>query len=100
MATTFDRAVQTGIGTSSTLIYTTPVSTTTVVIGFIITNTTASTITVTVVSSGVSMTVPIPANSAFSPLLGKDVMVAGDTVLVQSDTAGSCDVKLSYMEQT
>ena len=41
---------------------------------------------------------PIPANSALSPLDGKIVMKAGQVLTVTSDTASSSDVAVSVLE--
>lgn len=100
MPVAFDREVATDVGTSVVTMYTCPAATSTVVIGFTIKNTSASTITVTIVDAGTSLTVDIPPKSGFSPLLGKDVLIPGDTITVQSSDTASCDVKLSFMENT
>ncbi len=44
--------------------------------------------------------VPIPANAILSALDGKIILEAADTIVVTSDTADSCDVLLSVLEQT
>jgi hypothetical protein len=43
---------------------------------------------------------PVPAGSALSVLDGKIILETTDTVVVTSDTASSCDVIVSVLEQT
>ena len=43
---------------------------------------------------------PIPSSGALSVLEGKIIAEAADTIIVTSDTASSCDVILSVLEQT
>ena len=43
---------------------------------------------------------PIPSGSALSVLDGKIILETTDTVIVTSDTASSCDVIVSVLEQT
>ena len=93
-------------------IYTVPASTTTVVIGCTIANTTASAITVdaqivTASSSGenaddvyIGKDLPLPTGSSLDILAGKIVMETGDALKIQSDTANSTQIALSIMEQT
>ena len=93
-------------------VYTVPSSTTTVVIGCTIANTTTSSITVdaqivTASSSGenaddvyIGKNLPLPTGSSLDILAGKVVMETGDILKVQSDTANSTQIALSIMEQT
>jgi hypothetical protein len=73
-----------------------------VVIGCNLANRTASQIKVDVQMAGVYLIkgAPVPANSALSVLDGKIILEVGETVIVTSDTASSCDVILSVLEQT
>lgn len=102
MANTFKNYTSASVGTSATTVYTTPASTTSVVIGCNLANTTASTIVVDVQCAGVYLVkaVAIPTGSSLSVLDGKVILEATDTVVVTSDTATSCDVILSVLEQT
>ena len=90
------------VGTSATTIYTVPGVTTSVVIGCNLANVTASQIKVDVQVAGVYLIkgVPLPANAAISVLDGKIIGEAADTVVITSDTASSCDVIVSVLEQT
>jgi hypothetical protein len=71
-------------------------------IGCNLANRTASQIAVDVQVAGVYLVkgAPIPANSALSVLDGKIIVETTDTVVVTSDTASSCDVIVSVLEQT
>ena len=75
MASAFKTATSASIGTSLTTVYTCPSSTTSTIIGLYLCN-----------QSGGA----IEAN----------VLEAGDIIKVQSNTASSIDVVLSYLEQT
>jgi|TARA_R110000851_G_scaffold290252_1_gene444584 hypothetical protein len=90
------------VGTGATTIYTVPSVTTSVVIGCNLANVTASQIKVDVQVAGVYLIkgVPLPANAAISVLDGKIIAEAADTVVITSDTASSCDVIVSVLEQT
>ena len=87
-------------------IYTVPSSTTTVVIGLTIANTTSSQITVDIKLSAASTVflakdITIPAGSSFEYMAGnKIIMEATHTLSVASDTANSADTALSIMEIT
>ena len=110
MANTFKLKHETGGSTGANtdlLIYTVPSSTTTVVIGCTIANTTASSITVDAKLENndgdnihIGKDLPIPTGSSLDILAGKIVMETADVLKVQSDTANSFDVALSIMEQT
>lgn len=102
MANTFKNYTNASVGTGATTTYTVPASTTSVMIGCNLSNTTTSQIKVDVQAAGVYLVkgVPIPAGSALSVLDGKVILEAADTVVVTSDTATSCDVIVSVLEQT
>jgi len=110
MANTFKLKTETGGSTGANtdlLIYTVPSSTTSIIIGCTIANTTASSITVDAKLENndgdnihIGKDLPIPTGSSLDILAGKIVMETADVLKVQSDTANSFDVALSIMEQT
>jgi len=102
MANTFKNYTSSSVGTSPVTTYTVPASTTAVMIGCNISNTTTSQIKVDVQVAGVYLVkgVPVPANSALSVLDGKIILETTDTIVVTSDTATSCDVIASVLEQS
>ena len=112
MANTFKLKTDTAVGTTLTTVYTVPASTTTVVIGAVLSNITAGQVKanmqiVTASSTGENADdvflvreLPIPSGSSFELMEGKVVMETGDMFKVESDTASSIDVALSIMEQT
>jgi len=102
MANTFKNYTSASVGTGATTTYTVPSSTTSVMIGCNLANRTTSQIAVDVQAAGVYIIkgAPIPANSALSVLDGKIILETTDTVVVTSDTASSCDVIVSVLEQT
>jgi len=109
MANTFKVKTFDGSSTAANAamnIYTVPASTTTVVIGLTISNTTLSQITVDIKLSAASTVflaknIPIPAGGAFEYMSGnKIVMETTHTLTVVSDTANSADTALSIMEIT
>ena len=102
MANTFKNYTSASVGTGATTTYTVPSSTTSVMIGCNLANTTASQIKVDVQAAGVYIIkdAPIPSGSALSVLDGKIILETTDTVIVTSDTASSCDVIVSVLEQT
>lgn len=102
MANTFKNSTSESVGTSATTAYTVPASTTSVMIGCNLSNTSASQVTVDVQVAGIYLVkgAPIPAGSALSVLDGKIILETTDTVVVTSDTASSCDVIVSVLEQT
>ena len=71
-----------------------------IMIGVNLSNTTTSQIKVDVQLNSIYLIkgVPIPANSALSPLDGKIVMKAGQVLTITSDTAASSDVAVSVLE--
>ena len=109
MANTFKNKVYDGANTSANAImsvYTVPSSTTTVVIGLTLANTTSSQITADIkLSAGstifLAKNIPIPAGSSFEYMAGnKIIMEAGHTLKVASNTADSLDTAMSIMEIT
>ena len=109
MANTFKNKTFDGSSTaanSDMIPYTCPTSTTTVVIGLTIANTTNSQITVDIkldASTNIFLVknLPIPAGAAFEYMAGnKIILQAGHSIKIQSDTANSADTCLSIMEIT
>lgn len=112
MANTFKLKTDSSVGTSLTSVYTVPSATTTVLIGAVLANTTASQIKVNVQIVTAATTgengddvylikdLPIPTGSSFELIEGKVVLETGDIFKVESDTASSLDVAVSIMEQT
>lgn len=102
MANIFKNYTSASVGTSPVTTYTVAGSTTSVMIGCNLANTTTGQIKVDVQAAGVYLAkdIPIPAGSALSVLDGKVILEAADTVVVTSDTAASCDVIVSVLEQT
>ena len=102
MANTFKNYTSASVGTGATTTYTVPSSTTSVMIGCNLSNRTTSQIKVDVQAAGVYLVqgAPIPVGSALSVLDGKIILETTDTVIVTSDTASSCDVIVSVLEQT
>ena len=115
MANTFKLSSKAGV-TSADVIYTVATSTTTIILGLILGNTTTSQVTATVTLTSdtgsrtnnndeVNQTVelitnaPIPAGSSLELLAGnKVVLEATDSISVTA--TGATDVALSYMEIT
>lgn len=107
MANTFKRSKADQVGTSAEVLYTVPSSTSAVLIGGILSNTSnstaAGTVTVTIGSDVIHLIgedTPIPANTALSFIDGKIVVQTTDVVKVKSSVAGAIDAHLSYMEIT
>jgi len=107
MANTFKRKTGNSVGTTLTTIYTVPASTTTVMIGGVISNVTGTDADAVVLTSDgtndinlIGEDTPIPANTALSFIDGKIVLETGDTVKVQGSAANQLDVHLSIMEIT
>lgn len=102
MANTFKNYTSASVGTSPVTTYTVPSATTSVMIGCNIANTSTNQIKVDVQTAGVYLAkdVPLPAGAALSVLDGKVILEATDTVVVTSDTATSCDVIVSVLEQS
>ncbi len=84
--------------------YTCPASTTTVVIGLTIANTTSNQITVDIKLDAqtnifLAKNLPIPAGSSFGYMSGnKIILQAGHSIKIQSDTANSADTCLLPLE--
>lgn len=109
MANTFKNKVFDGSSTiadATMNVYTVPSSTTTVVIGLTLANTTTSQITADIkLNTGQSVflakNIPIPSGSSFEYMAGnKIIMEAGHTLQVSSNTADSLDTVASIMEIT
>ena len=111
MANTFKLKTATGGSTAANTpitVYTTPASTTTIVIGLTLSNLVTQSIAATVLienSDGDNVTflknVPLPQGSATEVMAGnKIVLETGDVLKVQSNVANSLDTTLSIMEQT
>jgi hypothetical protein len=98
----FKNYTSASVGTSAVTTYTVPSSTTSVMIGCNVSNTTTSQIAVDVQVAGVYLVkgAPIPANSALSLLDGKIILETTDTVVVTSSAATSADVIVSVLEQS
>ena len=115
MANTFKLSSKAGV-TSADVIYTVATSTTTIVLGLILGNTTTSQVTATVTLTSdtgnrtnannedndtveLITNAPIPAGSSLELLAGnKVVLEASDSISVSA--TGATDVALSYMEIT
>jgi len=102
MANTFENYTSASVGTSPVTTYTVPASTTSVMIGCNLSNTSAAQITVDVQAAGIYIVkgAPIPAGSALSVLDGKIILETTDTVVVTSSAATSADVIVSVLEQS
>lgn len=103
MANTFKNYTSSLTDGTETTVYTVPASTTAVVIGLNVANTTTSQITVSVKVAGTFLVknAPIPAGSALSVLDGKIIAETTDTITAQSsDSSGNVDVIASVLEQT
>ena len=109
MANTFKNKVFNGDSSSANsdmAVYTVPSSTTTVVIGLTLANTSSSQITADIKLNAGDMVflakdIPIPAASSFEYMAGnKIVMETGHSLIVQSNTANSLATVASIMEIT
>jgi len=109
MANTFKRQTSNSIGSSYTTVYTVPTSpsTTTVIIGGVVSNTGTATVNTEVTvndgTNDINLTgkdTPIPAGTALSFIDGKVVLQAGDVIKAKGSVAGQLDVMLSIMEIT
>ena len=105
MANNFKLKTDTGV-TSSATIYTVGGSTTTVILGLILGNTTASQVTATVTLENndgddvaLVTNAPIPAGSSLEMLAGNKVVMETSDVLKVA-ASGATDVALSIMEIT
>lgn len=97
----FNNYTSSAVGTSPVTIHTVATGQEAVVIGLNLANITASQILVDVQIAGVYLIkgAAIPAGSALSALDGKIIMEVAETCVVTSNTASSCDVILSVLEQ-
>ena len=109
MANTFKSYTKASIGTSTQDVYTVPGATTTVVIGFCISNRTASSVYADVYVNKADASddvyivkgILIPDGSLYDFNAGnKIILQTGDKIQVTSDTASSVDVIVSVLEQT
>jgi hypothetical protein len=110
MANTFKRKLSNNVGNTATQIggYTVAGSTTAIVIGLTVTNTTGSALAANVfINDGVANTSlltngPISSGSSLVIVGGdqKVVLESGDSIYVQSSAASSLDAVLSIMEIT
>ena len=110
MANTFKNKPYNGSSNTSAdalmSVYTVPSSTTTVVIGLVLANTSSSQITASIKLNASGMVflakdIPIPSGSSFEYMGGnKIVMESGHSLLVQSSAANSLDTVASIMEIT
>jgi hypothetical protein len=110
MANTFKRKLERDVGATAAQIgtYTVPSSTTSVVIGLTVTNTTGSAVAANVflnngaANTKVLVNAPISAGSSLVVVGGdqKVVMETGDSIYVQSSAASSLDCIMSIMEIT
>ena len=105
MANTFKLKTDTGV-TGAATIYTVGGSTTTVILGLILGNTTTSQVTATVTlenndgdNVALVTNAPIPAGSSLEMLAGNKVVMETSDVLKVS-ASGATDVALSIMEIT
>ena len=109
MANTFKNEVFNGSNTTASTdmnVYTVGSSTTTVVIGLVLANTTSSQITASIKLNAGSIVylvknIPIPSGSSFEYMGGnKIVMETGNSLIVQASAANSLDTVASIMEIT
>lgn len=110
MANIFKSKTKTEVGTSPATLYTVPSATTSVVIGFNLTNVTGSDITadIQINKSDASAadvylvkTLELPTGTLFDFNAGnKIILETGDIITVTSSAATSLDVILSVLEQT
>lgn len=110
MANTFKSYTKSSIGTVTQDVYTVPASTTTVVIGMVLSNRTGDQVTCDVLLNKSNVAsddvylirnLLIPNGSSFEYISGsKLIMEAGDIIQVISNTLSSVDVTVSVLEQT
>lgn len=108
MANTFKLKSKANVGVSTAGVYVVPNSTTTVVIGITLANTSGSSVNVGVGVTRASAddisllkNVPIPQGSSLEVMQGnKVVLEATDTFTAKSDVNNSLDVALTIMEIT
>ncbi len=97
----FNNYTSSAVGTSPVTVHTVATGQEAVVIGLNLANITASQISVDVQLAGVYLVkgVAIPAGAGLSVLDGKIILEVTDTCIITSNTAASCDVILSVLEQ-
>ena len=119
MANTFRMTNEAGVSTSLETIYTVPSSTTSIVLGIMLSNTTTGTVkgsvqlvstTATSVNSGASNAnestylikdAPINNSSSLEIMAGNKIVLQHlDQIKAGSDTASALDIVISYMEMT
>ena len=112
MANTFTSVTSGSIGTTLTNVYTCPGSTTTIILGASLANTSTNPIggSIKLAKNGsgasaddvfIVKAAPVPVGSAVEIMAGnKVVMEAADILQFQSDTAESLDVTVSMLEIT
>lgn len=103
MANTFANYTVSCTDATETTLYTVPGSTTSVIIGLTIANTTSTQIeiSVKVASKYLIKDAPIPTGSSLSVLDGKIIVTAAQTVTItSSDASGNADAILSVLEIT
>jgi hypothetical protein len=109
MANSFKLSTASSVGTTEVSVYECPAATSTTIIGLTVANIVNSQITVDVKinDAGASKihlvkSAPVPAGGSLVVVGGdqKVVLEPTDVVIVQSDTASSADVALSYLEIT
>ena len=108
MANTFKLKTKANVGVTTSNVYAVPTSTTTVVIGVTLANTSGQGINVGIGITRASTddisvlkNVPIPQGSSLEFMSGnKVVLEASDTITVDSDSNNSIDASLTIMEIT
>ena len=102
MANTFKNYRASSVGKTGEAVYTVGANTTSVMIGCNLANVGTGQIKVDVLVAGTNVVkdVAIPTGASLSALDGKIIVEAGQSVVVKTDTEGSCDVILSVLEQT
>jgi len=111
VANTFNRKLSRGIGTANVLVgsYTISNNMRTVVIGLVISNTSAATVNAsamfadnTAANTYIIKDAPIPAGGSLVVVGGdqKVVMTEGDKIFIRSSAASSLDAIMSILEQT
>ncbi len=108
MANTFKLKTKASVGVTTSNVYVVPSSTTTVVIGITLANTSGSSVNVGVgitraSSDDISIlkNVPVPQGSSLEVMQGnKVVLETTDTITAKSDVNSSLDVALTIMEIT
>ena len=109
MANLFKSYTKANVGAATSDIYTVPIATTSVIIGLSLANTTASSVTASVLvdKAGGADTVYLAKNLDLPDATfyefnagNKVILETGDKLQVSSSTASSVDVMLSILEQT